>query len=138
MNKFGNVNSFKFGLPPPNFKENNMQQIINSKITHKEEPKYCHQHYNPFCNNECHIVCKKEKEVCEDKTDNPTEECNHDDSHEPIENEIHIEDIYIEPKEEFSLSNDEIMKLTIKPKFKDVVKLSYKYFLKKDVPDTWE
>lgn len=47
-----------------------------------------------------------------------------------------IEKIYEEPKE-FFLSKDEILSLSIKPKFKDIVKISYKNFLKKNIPSHW-
>ncbi len=156
MNKFGNVNNFKFGLPPPNHREINMKQIINTKIQHKECPKYCVQSYNPYTlqPHECDKkVCREEiKPIeCQKKEIIPEihKECV--EVEKPVENGIPVElvneechsieiclpDIYTSPNEDFEISHDDILKLSIKPKFKDVVKLSYKYFLKKDIPDTW-
>lgn len=159
MNKFGNVNNFKFGLPPPNHKEINMKQIINTKIQHKECPKYCVQSYNPYAlqPNQCHTlepICENSKPIECKKTKELIQEIHKEciEVEKPVENEIPVElitqecqcmeislpEIYTSSKEEFEITQEDMMKLSIKPKFKEVVKLSYKYFLKKDIPDHWD
>ncbi len=156
MNRFQNSlilkdnNMHKLGHTPPNFYIMNKDIYLNTNIEYKKHPVYCADHgINPYScihhihckdNNECKDIECKDNDECKDIECKDNDECKDiecNDIDVCIEHDIEFDNIY-EPKEIFNVSKDDILNLTIKPKFKDIVKLSYKSFLKKDIPKHWD